>query len=105
MTIKAVVHREEDGGYWAEVPALPGCLTQGDTLDELTANLREAIEGWLLVDKAETEPDAEAMILEVAVLRRSAARISPASSSAKAGIWRAFTEVITFSPRRVTASI
>ena len=44
MKIKAIVH-EEDGGFWAEVPAIPGCATQGDTMDELLANLRDAIEG------------------------------------------------------------
>lgn len=47
MTIKAIVHKAEEGGYWAEVPALPGCVTQAETMDELRANLREAIEGWL----------------------------------------------------------
>lgn len=67
MTLKAVVHREEDGSHWAEVPALPGCATHGDTLDELMVNLREAIEGWLAVDKAETEPDEAAEVIEVAV--------------------------------------
>ena len=40
---KAVVHTEEEGSYWAEVPELPGCFTQGDTLDELYHNLVEAI--------------------------------------------------------------
>ena len=40
---KAVVHAEEGGGYWAEVPELPGCLTQGDTLDDVYHNLTEAI--------------------------------------------------------------
>ena len=48
MTIKAMVHSDELGGYWAEVPALAGCMTQGDTLEELEMKLREAIEGWLL---------------------------------------------------------
>jgi predicted RNase H-like HicB family nuclease len=47
MRIKAVVHESEEGGYWAEIPAIPGCATQGDTLDELIGNLREAIEGCL----------------------------------------------------------
>jgi predicted RNase H-like HicB family nuclease len=47
MTIKAVVHQAEEGGFWAEVPALPGCVTQADTLDELRNNLKEAIELWL----------------------------------------------------------
>jgi predicted RNase H-like HicB family nuclease len=50
MNVKAVIHEEEGGGYWAEVPALPGCATQGDTMDELLANLREAIEGYLSVE-------------------------------------------------------
>ena len=40
---KAVVHPEAEGGYWAEVAGLPGCFTQGETLDELYSNLAEAI--------------------------------------------------------------
>lgn len=47
MKIKAVVHEAEEGGLWAEVPAIPGCASQGETLDELIQNLREAIEGCL----------------------------------------------------------
>jgi predicted RNase H-like HicB family nuclease len=49
MKIKVVIHQEADGGYWAEVPAIPGCVTEGDTRAELLANLREAVEGCLLV--------------------------------------------------------
>ena len=40
----SIIHEEPDGGYSAEVPALPGCYTDGDTLDEVKANLREAIQ-------------------------------------------------------------
>ena len=47
MKIKAVVHEAEEGGLWAEVPAIPGCASQGETLDELVQNLREAIKGCL----------------------------------------------------------
>ena len=47
MNFTAVVHSAEEGGFWAEVPALPGCFTQGETLDELRANLAEATTGWL----------------------------------------------------------
>ena len=47
MKIKAVVHKAEEGGYWAEVPALPGCVTQAESMEELRRNLREAIESWL----------------------------------------------------------
>jgi predicted RNase H-like HicB family nuclease len=38
------IHPATEGGYWAEVPALPGCFTQGDSLEEVTANVREAME-------------------------------------------------------------
>jgi len=48
MKIRAIIHPAEEGGYWAEVPALPGCITEGDTMEEVTANLKDAIEGWLV---------------------------------------------------------
>ena len=47
MKVKVIVHKAEEGGYWAEVPSLPGCFTQGETLEELKQNLYEAVEGWL----------------------------------------------------------
>lgn len=47
MKIQAVIHEAEEGGYWAEVPSLPGCVTEGDTMEELETNLREAIELYL----------------------------------------------------------
>ena len=53
MKIKVVVHEAEEGGFWAEVPAIPGCASQGETMDELLANIHEAIEGCLSVDVAE----------------------------------------------------
>jgi predicted RNase H-like HicB family nuclease len=51
MKIKVIVHDAEEGGFWAEVPALPGCATQGDTMDELMRNLHQAIEGCLSVSR------------------------------------------------------
>jgi predicted RNase H-like HicB family nuclease len=53
VKIKVVVHEVEEGGFWAEVPAIPGCATQGETMDELLHNVHEAIEGCLSVDVAE----------------------------------------------------
>ena len=50
MKIKVVIHEAEEGGFWAEVPAIPGCATQGDTFEELLQSLYEAIEGCLSVD-------------------------------------------------------
>ncbi len=67
MVLKAVVHEAEEGGFWAEVPALPGCATQGETLDELRANLLEAIEGCLSVDIAEGKLTAADRVIEIAV--------------------------------------
>lgn len=67
MTLKAIIHKAEEGGYWAEVPALPGCLTQGETLAELKANLREAIELWLSVGDDVTESGASGEVLEMTV--------------------------------------
>jgi len=48
VKIKVVIHQAEEGGYWAEAPALPGCFSQGESWDEAVENIREAIEGWLL---------------------------------------------------------
>jgi predicted RNase H-like HicB family nuclease len=50
VKIKVVVHEAEEGGFWAEVPAIPGCATQGETMDELLRNVHEAIEGCLSVE-------------------------------------------------------
>ena len=66
MKFKVIVHEAEEGGFWAEVPAVPGCASQSDTIDELTANIREAIEGCLSVDVPPSTPEA-GRIIEVAV--------------------------------------
>jgi len=67
MKIKVIVHEAEEGGFWAEVPAVPGCATQGDTMEELMRNLHEAIEGCLSVDVSEPKPGGKQHILEIAV--------------------------------------
>ena len=67
MKLKAVIHKSEEGGYWAEVPALPGCVTQGETLRELRTNIKEAIAGWLSVDDTRQETRADDQVIEVAV--------------------------------------
>lgn len=65
MKLQAVIHLAEEGGFWAEVPALPGCVTQAETREELEANLREAVEGWL--EAGESGVDKSNEILELAV--------------------------------------
>jgi predicted RNase H-like HicB family nuclease len=47
MPIRSEVHKAEEGGFWAEVPALPGCMTQADNMEELRLNLLEAVALWL----------------------------------------------------------
>ncbi len=67
MKIKAIIHPAEEGGYWAEVPALPGCITEGDTMDEVLVNLKDAIEGWLEVANNSQSAESTAQIIEIAV--------------------------------------
>ena len=67
MKIRAIVHEAEEGGYWAEVPSIPGCATQAETLEELKENLREAIEGCLSVDVAPPKKTAKDSVVEIAV--------------------------------------
>jgi predicted RNase H-like HicB family nuclease len=67
MKIKVVIHEAEEGGFWAEVPAIPGCATQGDTFEELLQNLYEAIEGCLSIDVESVEVGDKDHILEIAV--------------------------------------
>lgn len=63
-----VIHEEPEGGYWAEVPALPGCYTQGDTMPELLDNVRDAIAGVLDVMREQgRQPESNVQILDVAV--------------------------------------
>jgi len=65
LTIKVVVHEAEEGGFWAEVPAIPGCATQGETLEELMSNVQEAVEGCLSVDVEEPQRTDRDQVLEI----------------------------------------
>ena len=69
MKVKVIVHKAEEGGYWAEVPSLPGCFTQGETLDELKQNLYEAVEGWLRTKEENINEvvDKDSEVLELVV--------------------------------------
>ena len=61
------MHEGEEGGFWAEVPAIPGCATQGEAIEELLANLREAIEGCLSVNVVPATTIENQRIFEIAV--------------------------------------
>jgi len=67
VILKVLIHSADEGGYWAEVPALPGCVSQGETVDELRSNIREAIEGWLMAEDEAAKTTPADQIIEVAV--------------------------------------
>jgi len=67
-TFTVIVHPEPKGGFWGEVPSLPGCYSQGETVEELLANLREAIAGTLEVMRERgVVPEAGVQVIELAV--------------------------------------
>ncbi|GAJ19139.1 unnamed protein product [marine sediment metagenome] len=67
MKVKVVVHKAEEGGFWAEVPSIPGCMTQGDTWEELLKNIYEAVEGCLSIEPVEKELKPDDKVIEIAV--------------------------------------
>lgn len=67
MKLKVIIHEAEEGGYWAEVPSILGCATQGETFDELLRNIYEAVEGCLSVDIKEVKLTEKDRVLEIAV--------------------------------------
>lgn len=66
MKLKDYIHKAEEGGYRAEVPAIPGCVTQGETFEELLPNIYVAVEGRLGVD-IEAPQNNNTQVLEIAV--------------------------------------
>lgn len=67
MKLQVVVHQADEGGYWAEVPSIPGCATQGDSMEELLANVHEAVEGCLSVDVRNVPISETDRIIEITV--------------------------------------
>ncbi len=67
MKLKVIIHEAEEGGFWAEVPAIPGCMTQGETTKELIENLYDAVEGCLSIDMKDIKLKKSDTIMELAV--------------------------------------
>jgi len=63
--MKLIVHPAEEGGFWAEVPAIQGCATQGETMEELLVNLRDAVDTCLSVDLETIEISENDKVLEL----------------------------------------
>ncbi len=67
LKLKIIVHAAEEGGYWAEVPAIPGCASQGESMEDLLENLQEAIEGCLSVDVQPGQDTEDGRVLEITI--------------------------------------
>ena len=67
MKLKVIIHEAEEGGFWAEVPSILGCVTQGDTFDELLANIYDAVEGCLSIDLHDIDLSGNDRIIEIVV--------------------------------------
>jgi predicted RNase H-like HicB family nuclease/virulence-associated protein VagC len=87
MNLKILMHEADEGGYWAEAPVLPGCVSQGETMDELLANMREAVTAWLEAEMPVPEPESAGRAVQLGVLQveivkvGSSRLISPAGHS------------------------
>jgi predicted RNase H-like HicB family nuclease len=67
MKLKVIIHEAEEGGFWAEVPAIPGCMTQGETTKDLIENLYDAVEGCLSIDMKDIKLKKNDTVMELAV--------------------------------------
>ncbi len=67
MKLKVIIHKAEEGGLWAEIPALPGCVTQAETIEELIPNIYEAVEGYLSIEIEPTLIGEDDKLLELAI--------------------------------------
>ncbi len=67
MKIKVIIHEAEEGGFWAEVPAIPGCVTQGEDFEELLNNIYEAVEACLSVDISDFDISDSDKVMDIAI--------------------------------------
>jgi predicted RNase H-like HicB family nuclease len=67
MRLKVIVHAAEEGGYWAHVPAIAACATQGETFEEVLDNIHEAVEGCLSVNVQDSEVSSKDKVVEIAI--------------------------------------
>ena len=67
MKLKTIIHKAEEGGFWAQIPAIPGCVTQGDSFEELLKNIYEAVEACLSVDVQDCKIQKDDQLMEITV--------------------------------------
>jgi antitoxin HicB len=67
ITRQVIIHPDEDGGYWVEVPSLPGCVSQGETKEEALENIKDAIQGYIVSLQKHGEPIPDENVVAVTV--------------------------------------
>lgn len=65
MKLQVLIHPAEEGGFWAEIPAFAGCVSEGETLEETLLNIKEAAEGWLEVAAMRIKNNSQIQIAEI----------------------------------------
>jgi predicted RNase H-like HicB family nuclease len=75
MKLQVIIEKDETGYYVAEVPALPGCFSQGKTIAEVTINIKEAIEGWIEVMNEKTKTNKYSLLNKNSTIRRIAVTV------------------------------
>ena len=65
--MKIIIHKAEEGGFWAEVPAISGCMTQRETIKDRIENLRDAVEGCRSIDLTQIPLMHNDLVMEIAV--------------------------------------
>lgn len=65
MKLQVMIHPAEEGGFWAEIPAFAGCVSEGETLEETLLNIKEAAEGWLEVAAMRIKNNSQVQIAEI----------------------------------------
>jgi predicted RNase H-like HicB family nuclease len=65
MKWKVLIHPAQEGSFWAEIPALSGCVSEGETLEETLADISEAAEGWIEVAAEQAVVDPKARLLDI----------------------------------------
>jgi predicted RNase H-like HicB family nuclease len=67
MKLQVIIHSAEEGGFWAEIPAFSGCVSEGETLEQTLSNIKEAAEGWLEVAAMRITKEAQTQIAEIEI--------------------------------------
>jgi predicted RNase H-like HicB family nuclease len=67
MRVKVRIYEAEEGGFWAVVPGLPNCISEGETLEEVQRNIAEALQGLAEVEEYDPETDQPSRLIEIEV--------------------------------------